>query len=75
MNIDIDQLVKKAKKGARKGYGIQFGHVLTGDELEKFAELVINDCVDIVLKERNPPGLNYKPTESIANAIKSRFGL
>jgi hypothetical protein len=43
------------------------------DYAEIFANLIINECIELCLKQRNPPNLNYKPSESFAEAIRSYF--
>ena len=44
-------------------------------ELEKFTELIVQECVTVCLSERDPPALNYKPSERFATAIKNHFGV
>lgn len=75
MNIDIDKLIRQAKKENQKQTGIQLGHVLTGDELAKIAELVVRECIDVCLEQRDPANLNYRPSKRFADAIKLKFGL
>ena len=48
---------------------------MSSEDLEKFAEMVVRECVAICLEQRNPANLNYKPSESFAEAIKMRFGV
>jgi hypothetical protein len=43
------------------------------DYAEIFANLIIDECIELCLKQRNPPNLNYKPSESFAEAICSYF--
>lgn len=42
---------------------------------EKFAELIIKECQVVCREQRDPQNLNYKPSESFAEAIGSHFGL
>lgn len=42
---------------------------------EKFAALIINECVNVCLQQRDPSNLNYKPSEKFADAIKHHFGV
>jgi hypothetical protein len=42
---------------------------------EKFAELIIEECIRICLEQRDPSSLNYKPSEKFADAIRQRFGM
>jgi len=43
--------------------------------LEKFAELIVQECARVCLSQRNPPNLNYKPSERFAEAVKQHFGV
>lgn len=42
---------------------------------EKFAELIVQECAQVCLEQRNPGNLNYKPSEKFAEAIKQHFGV
>jgi len=42
---------------------------------EKFAELLIQECANVCLSQRNPSNLNYKPSEKFAQALKQHFGV
>ena len=42
---------------------------------EKFAELIVRDCVGVCLAQRDPANLNYKPSEKFAEAVKEHFGV
>ena len=42
---------------------------------EKFADLLIKECVKVCLEQRNPANLNYKPSEQFAEAVKQHFGV
>lgn len=43
--------------------------------IEKFAELLVQECVGIAEEQRDPPNLNYKPSQRFAEALKLRFGI
>jgi len=75
MKLDILGTMQKAKVIAPKSFGPTPGIVLTNTELEKFAELVILECIRVVEAERDPPTLNYKPSVKISESIKRNFGL
>ena len=50
--------------------------VLTHDvDLERFAEMIIKECVDVCLDQRDPGNLNYKPSLKFATAITDHFGI
>jgi hypothetical protein len=42
---------------------------------KKFAELLIQECANVCLSQRNPSNLNYKPSEKFAQALKQHFGV
>lgn len=42
---------------------------------EKFAELIIKECANVCLEQRDPTNLNYKPSERFAEAVKQHFGI
>jgi hypothetical protein len=44
-------------------------------ELQKFAELIVRECAQVCLAQRDPANLNYKPSEKFAEAVKQHFGV
>jgi hypothetical protein len=42
---------------------------------EKFAELIVQECAQVCLSQRDPANLNYKPSERFAEAVKQHFGV
>jgi hypothetical protein len=40
-----------------------------------FAELIVRECAQVCLSQRNPANLNYKPSERFAEAVKQHFGV
>jgi hypothetical protein len=44
-------------------------------EVEKFAELIVKECAQVCLAQRDPANLNYKPSEKFAEAVKQHFGV
>lgn len=48
---------------------------VTAHEVTFYAEQVVKKCIEVILEQRNPPNLNYKPTESIAKAVSEYFGI
>ena len=40
-----------------------------------FAELIVRDCAEVCLAQRDPANLNYKPSERFAEAVKQHFGV
>jgi len=45
------------------------------EAIEKFAELIVKECTNVCLSQRDPANLNYKPSERFAEAIKQHFGV
>ena len=41
----------------------------------KFAELIVRECAQVCLSQRDPANLNYKPSERFAEAVKQHFGV
>lgn len=52
-----------------------FSGSITVFDYRKFAELIVKECIKVCLEQRNPSILNYKPSETFANAIKEHFGV
>ena len=44
-------------------------------EVEKFTELIVRECAQVCLSQRDPANLNYKPSERFAEAVKQHFGV
>lgn len=42
---------------------------------QKFAELIIKECLTVVESQRDPYSLNYSPKSQTASDIKYHFGL
>ena len=40
-----------------------------------FAELIVRECAQVCLSQRDPANLNYKPSERFAEAVKQHFGV
>jgi xanthine/CO dehydrogenase XdhC/CoxF family maturation factor len=45
------------------------------EDLELFAELIVQECAQVCLAQRDPANLNYKPSERFAEAVKQHFGV
>lgn len=43
--------------------------------IDKFAEMMVEECVQVCLAQRDPYNLNYKPSERFAEAVKLHFGV
>ena len=44
-------------------------------DYEKFAELIVQECMQVCLQQRDPTNLNYKPSEQFTEALKQHFGV
>lgn len=42
---------------------------------DRFAELIVQECVKVCLDSRDPHNLDYNPSEKLADAIKLHFEL
>lgn len=43
--------------------------------LEKFAELIVRECMEVAASQRNPANLNYKPSERFVEDLRQHFGV
>ena len=48
---------------------------LFDEQIEKFAELIVGECAQVCLAQRDPGNLNYKPSVKFAEAVKQHFGV
>ena len=42
---------------------------------EKFAELIVRECMKVAGKQRKPANLNYNPSERFAEDLRQHFGV
>lgn len=66
MNKRIQELAEQAET---KEVGYYFF------DKEKFAELIVKECIQVAAKQRNPSNLNYKPSERFVEDLKLHFGV
>lgn len=71
MNERIRELKKQATRGAMWPGDPDAGEL----DAEKFAELIVKECAQVCLSQRDPANLNYKPSERFAEAVKQHFGV
>jgi hypothetical protein len=43
------------------------------DYAETFANFIIDECINLCLKQKDPSNLNYKPSEKFAETIRLYF--
>lgn len=82
MNERIKEIAKKA--GGHNNVSEFCGYYLLPSsdyidpatvDLEKFAELLIQECISVASAQRNPQSLNYKPSERFVADLKQHFGI
>jgi hypothetical protein len=74
MNDKIKNLILAAQKEAAKETQAN-SFAYESLVYEKFAELIVKECAQVCLAQRNPSNLNYKPSEKFAEAVKQHFGV
>lgn len=80
MNKRIEELAAKIDCMQDK-YGLYHSDVwdsdgnVNGVDLEKFAELIIQECMKVAASQRNPANLNYKPSERFVEDLRQHFGV
>ena len=42
---------------------------------EKFAELIVRECMNVARQQRDPGNLNYKPSERFVEDLRQHFGV
>ena len=42
---------------------------------EKFAELIVAECMAVAAKQRKPANLNYNPSERFVEDLRQHFGV
>jgi ABC-type uncharacterized transport system ATPase component len=72
MNERIKELAAQAGASRRAGVG---GLVFRDSELEKFAELIVKECMAVAAKQRKPANLNYNPGERFVEDLRQHFGV
>jgi hypothetical protein len=84
MNKRIKQLAVRAGATLEKGYiELSDGQFMLSDnnldktnlDLEKFAELIVRECMSVARGMRNPSNLNYKPSDHFVNELRLHFGV
>ena len=71
MNRRLRELVEQT------GFRYDNGEWQFGDDsdVQKFAELIVRECAQVCLAQRDPANLNYKPSKRCAEAVKQHFGV
>ena len=71
MNERIKELYNKVVDDDKLNRIFYFDSYLAG----KFAELIVEECAQVCLDQRDPANLNYKPSVKFAEAINQHFGV
>ena len=85
MNKRIKELAEQAKAESSQWLGSKPAITITHDELEKFAELIVRECIDKIETHRIPVGNSaagemacewtYDALKEIRDEIKEHFGV
>ena len=75
MNERITDLHNQAIIFSGKNGGLRISSHIPNDYIEKFTELIVRECAQVCLSQRDPANLNYKPSERFAEAVKQHFGV
>lgn len=73
MNKRIKDLILKATENNPSLD--EFGIIMGEEDIEKFSDLLIKECITIAEKQRNPHTLNYKPSERFVEELRQHFGV
>jgi hypothetical protein len=74
MNERFIELMNEANKTAGFTFSMDQAKPVH-DLMEKFAELIVKECAQVCLEQRDPANLNYKPSVKFAEAVKQHFGV
>ena len=47
----------------------------TDHNVQRFAELIVRECMKVAALQRNPANLNYKPSERFVEDLRQHFGV
>jgi len=74
MNERIRELMEQAKAESSQWLGSKPATTITYDELEKFAELIVEECLDI-LEDEDDGEIETRSVRIAAIRIKKLFGV
>ena len=70
-----DQILPNEKE-FHKGDPKEWGYFFTGEELEKFAELIVRECIDVIdTTSDNTKLMREYPYQKIIWAVEEHFGM
>ena len=77
MNPRLTEIYRscRSREGLASQDEYKSANVLLGTEVEKFAELIVRECMNVARQQRNPANLNYKPSERFVEDLRQHFGV
>ncbi len=69
----IDQIAFLTGCYAERYDGKTNCYIIDDDKLAKFAEAIVGECIGVCLSQRDPSALNYKPSKTFSDALRSHF--
>ena len=75
MNERIKELIAQATVEVRSHGAFGESERYSKLDPEKFAELIIRECMSVARGMRNPPNLNYKPSDRFVDELRLHFGV
>ena len=75
MNERINELFGQALDAAVPETWTTLNPIQLARLRDKFAELIVKECMQVCSEQRNPYTLNYKPSEKFAAAIGAHFDI
>ena len=75
MNNKLKKLANQAGFGLRDGelYTAKLEHLPITQNMEKFAELIVKECIKVARDQHNPANLNYKPSDRFVEDLRQHF--
>ena len=75
MNERIKQLARQSGATDENGSRATGVFCFTEQELNGFTELIVRECIGVARGMRNPPNLNYKPSDRFVDELRLHFGV
>jgi hypothetical protein len=75
MNERIFELARQSGATDENGSRATGVFCFTEQELNGFAELIVRECMGVARGMRNPPNLNYKPSDRFVDELRLHFGV
>lgn len=72
-NVNVKAVLQRAALEFQRKQGLV--QVYNEGFINEVVEQTVLECVKVIQEQRDPPNLNYKPTESISRAVNAHFGV